>query len=135
MDHAGENGEVWRQHSRRRARFWWAYLVITVAFLTAVVVVPDVLWGTRVGAVGNVVFAFLGLVDARGRTMADADGLVVRQLRERRIPWNDVAATQSAADRDQGPTRVRQRDGRTVKLPGVRGEDLDLLDRIRRGDR
>ncbi len=126
--------QVWRQLGRGWTRFWWGFLAFSVALLT-VVLVTEVPWGTRVGAVCNVAVATGWLVTARSRTVADGEGIVVRQLRQRRIPWSEVAATQAAGDRVLGPTRVRLRDGDVVGLPGVRGRDLDRLEQIRRGGR
>ncbi|WP_066641259.1 PH domain-containing protein [Serinicoccus hydrothermalis] len=134
MSEVSDEVQVWRQLSRGWTRLLWGLLVVAVVFFV-VAVATDVHWGTRVSTVCNMVVASCWLIVARSRTVVDGEGIVVRQLRQRRIPWSEVAATQAAGDRVLGPTRVRLRDGDVVGLPGVRGRDLDRLEQIRRGGR
>ena len=134
MSEVSDDAQVWRQLGRGWTRLLWGLLVVAVVFFV-VAVATDVHWGTRVSTVCNIVVASCWLIVARSRTVVDGEGIVVRQLRQRRIPWSDVAATQATGDRVLGTTRVRLRDGGVVGLPGVRGKDLDRLEQIRRGGR
>lgn len=94
---------MFRARGRVWTRFWWAYLSFAVAYLVAVLLI-DVSWLTRVAGVCNLLVGLGWVVESRGSTIADASGLRLRRLRERVIPWSEVAALQVS-----GPMPERRR--------------------------
>lgn len=131
MSSDGDTARVFRARGRVWTRFWWAYLSFAVAYLVAVLLI-DVSWLTRVAGVCNLLVGLGWVVESRGSTIADASGLRLRRLRERVIPWSEVAALQVSGPMPGASAAVRLHDGSTVPLVGVRRRDLDDLEHLRR---
>ncbi|WP_141567560.1 PH domain-containing protein [Serinicoccus profundi] len=128
MSSDADTSRVFRARGRVWTRFWWAYLSFAVAYLVAVLLI-DVSW---VAGVCNLLVGLGWVVESRGSTIADASGLRLRRLRERVIPWSEVAALQVSGPMPGASAAVRLHDGSTVPLVGVRRRDLDDLEHLRR---
>lgn len=126
MSSDADTARVFRARGRVWTRFWWAYLSFAVAYLVAVLLI-DVSW---VAGVCNLLVGLGWVVESRGSTIADASGLRLRRLRERLIPWSEVAALQASGPTPGASAAVRLHDGSTVPLIGVRRRDLAGLEQL-----
>lgn len=94
-----EHEIVWRAHGKRWRTFAHVWLPITLIFLVATAVVDEVHWGTRIGAVCNVIAGLGFAVMARVGTNANAQGIRATQFRTQQIAWGEVKGSA------RGPTR------------------------------
>lgn len=129
-----EHQSVWRAHGKGWRTFVCVFLPIALIFLAATSVIDDVPWGTRIGAVCNVIAGLGFTVMTRVGTIVTAQGIRVTQFRTQQIAWGEVEELRADPP---GPWAAKVQAvlayGSVITLPAVPASDLPRLDALRAG--
>lgn len=130
---ATETATTWWMNPKWARQFWPAYSAFSLLFLVVILLTLDEpstpTWATGAGLV---ITGVSQMVACRMRTMANADGVCVVNLRTRRMSWNDIKQF-DGDKRSRWSTQVRVRigTGEEYGAPGVPPEDTHELERWR----